>query len=198
MQRPPSSSVTSDPDLNRSTRDDSECYGDFSTVVLPPITIPAQDRKRSMNQNAGRSKMSKFWWSGEVQADVADTYTEAMKAVDAELNRLLDGVLFGGKVDEWAFIAIIREGNSPDYREIARKSSRGKSLEFRLKMSHADFLAAHARQRISLIFKALSRSVLMMENLEVSTDTRRTLQAVLFQAENALVSGLVYLSKPGA
>ena len=36
--------------------------------------------------------MTKFWWSGEIQADVADTYTEAMKAVDVELNRLLDGV----------------------------------------------------------------------------------------------------------
>jgi Immunity protein 44 len=135
--------------------------------------------------------MTKFWWSGEVQADVADTYTEAMKAVDVELNRLLDGVSLGGKVEQWAFIAIIRNEDSPDYGEIAKKSSRGKVIEFRLTIPHAEFLASRPRQKISLIFKALSRSVLMMENLGVSTETRRTLQAILSQAENALVSWVV-------
>jgi hypothetical protein len=132
--------------------------------------------------------MTKFWWSGEIQADVADTYTEAMKAVDVELNRLLDGVSLGWKVEQWAFIAIIRDEDSPDYGEIVKKSSRGKVLEFRLMIPHAEFLASRPRQKISLIFKALSRSVLMMENLGVSTETRRTLQAILSQAETALVS----------
>jgi hypothetical protein len=132
--------------------------------------------------------MTKFWWSGEIQADVADTYTEAMKAVDVELNRLLDGVSLGGRVEQWAFIAIIRKEDSPDYGEIAKKSSKGKVLEFRLMIPHAEFLASRPRQKISLIFKALSRSVIMMESLGVSTETRRTLQAILSQAEDALVS----------
>jgi hypothetical protein len=135
--------------------------------------------------------MTKFWWSGEIQADVADTYTEAMRAVDVELNRLLDGVSLGGKVEQWAFIAIIRDDDSPDYGEIVKKSSRGKVLEFRLIIPHAEFLVSRPRQKISLIFKALSRSVLMMENLGVSTETRRTLQAILSQAETALVSWVV-------
>ena len=135
--------------------------------------------------------MTKFWWSGEIQADVADTYTEAMRAVDVELNRLLDGVSLGGKVEQWAFIAIIRDDDSPDYGEIVKKSSRGKVLEFRLIIPHAEFLVSRPRQKISLIFKALSRSVRMMENLGVSTETRRTLQAILSQAETALVSWVV-------
>jgi hypothetical protein len=101
---------------------------------------------------------------------------------------LLDGVSLGWKVEQWAFIAIIRDEDSPDYGEIVKKSSRGKVLEFRLMIPHAEFLASRPRQKISLIFKALSRSVLMMENLGVSTETRRTLQAILSQAETALVS----------
>ena len=125
--------------------------------------------------------MTKFWWSGEIQADVADSYREAMKAVDVELNRLLEGVSLEGKVEQWAFIAIIRNEDSPNYAEIATKTSSGKVLEFRLMIPHAEFLVSSPRQKISLIFKALSRSVLMMEGLGVPTDTRRTLQAILSQ-----------------
>jgi len=128
--------------------------------------------------------MEKFWWSGETQADVGDAFAKTMKAIAAELNRLLADVSFGGKVEQWAFVPIILEEDSPDYDEVVKKSSRGKVLEFRLKIPHAEFLAATPADRIRLILKALARSVDLMGQLGVSTDTQNALRAVLFRAEN--------------
>jgi hypothetical protein len=128
--------------------------------------------------------MEKFWWSGETQADVGDTFAQTMRKIAAELNRLLAGVSFGGKVEQWAFIPIILEEDNPDYDEVVKKSSRGKVLEFRLKIRHAEFLAANPAEKISLIFKALSRSVDLMGHLGVSTNTQNALREVLFRAEN--------------
>jgi hypothetical protein len=128
--------------------------------------------------------MEKFWWSGETQADIGETFAQTMRKIAAELNRLLAGVSFGGKVEQWAFIPIILEEDNPDYDEVVKKSSRGKVLEFRLKIPHAEFLAATPAERFGLLFKSLSRSVDLMAQLGVSTDTQKTLREVLFRAEN--------------
>lgn len=128
--------------------------------------------------------MEKFWWSGETQADVGDAFAETMKAIAAELNCLLADVSFGGKIEQWAFIPIILEEDNADYNEVVKKSSRGKVLEFRLKILHAKFLAASPAERIGLILRTLARSVDLMGQLGVSTDTQNALRAVLFRAEN--------------
>jgi Immunity protein 44 len=132
--------------------------------------------------------MIKFWWSGETQADVGDAYSRTMNVIEAELNRLLADVSFGGKAEKWAFVAIILNAESSIYDEVVKKSSRGKVLEFRLKIPHAEFLAASSNQRIGLVFKALSRSVNLMEQLGVSPDTQNALRAVLSHAEKEIVS----------
>jgi hypothetical protein len=126
----------------------------------------------------------KLWMSGEIQADVADAYREARKIVEVEVNRVL-GEISVEEAKEWAFIAIILDEESSTYGEIVKKkkSSRGTELEFRLKIPHAKFLAASPGERISLIYKALSRSVSLMEQLGVSSDTQNALRAVLFRAE---------------
>ena len=130
----------------------------------------------------------KLWMSGEIQADVADAYRQARKTVETEVNRLLAEVSLAEKAKEWAFIAIIRGEDSPDYDEVVRKSARGKEFEFRLKIPHAEFLAASPAERVSLILKALARSVDLMGQLGVSTETQNALRAVLFRAENQRAS----------
>jgi hypothetical protein len=126
----------------------------------------------------------KLWMSGEIQADIADAYRQARKTVETEVNRLLAEVSLAEKAKEWAFIAIIREEDSPDYGEVVKKSAKGKEFEFRLKIPHAEFLPASPTERIGLIFKTLARSVDLMGQLGVSTDTQNALRAVLFRAEN--------------
>ena len=125
----------------------------------------------------------KLWMSAEIQVDVESAYRHCANAIEAEVNRLLDGVALEDKPAEWAFIAIIRREDHPDYDEVVKKSSRGKSLEFRLKVPHADFSSASRGQQIGLIFGALARSVNLMAKLGISATTRNVLQAVLSQAE---------------
>jgi len=126
----------------------------------------------------------KLWMSGEIQADVDSAYMKARNAIQHAVNRLLAAVSIPGKIDEWDFIAIIREEDSPDYKEVVKKSAQEKELEFRLRIPHAEFLAASPEERIGLIFKALSRSVDLMGQLGVSTDTQNVVREVLFRAEN--------------
>lgn len=130
----------------------------------------------------------KLWMSAEIQADADDAYREARKVVEASVNKLLEDVLLSEKSEKWTFIAIILESDQPDYDEVAKRSSRGQVLEFRLKIPRGEFLAASPRQRVGLVFKALSRSVTRMSELKVSTDTQATLQSILVQAENNLLS----------
>jgi len=124
--------------------------------------------------------------SEEIQADVADRYMEVRKALEAEINRLLTGVFVEEKADEWAFIAIVLEEGGPDYREIVKRSSRGKVLEFRLKISHDAFSVASPSERMRLIFKALHRSVELMQKVGVTAETRRSLRGVLCDAQKNL------------
>src|SRR5690348_2122886 len=112
--------------------------------------------------------MNNFWMSGEIQADVDDAFRASLHAIEPDLNRRLEGASFGGKVEEWVFIAIIRREDHPDYGEIVRKASRGRSLEFRLKISHSEFLSATPVEQIRLILQARARSVSLMGRLGVS------------------------------
>jgi hypothetical protein len=129
----------------------------------------------------------KLWMSAEMQADVADAYRETRKAIESEVNHLLEGIPVDDAADEWAFIAIIRTEDHPDYGEIVKRSSRGRVLEFRLKISHAEFLAATQTNRIRQVLQELSRSVKLMSQLKVSGNAQATIQAVLASAEKRLL-----------
>ena len=131
--------------------------------------------------------MSKLWISGEVQADVGDSFRRASNAIEGEVNQLLERISLGEKVQEWAYIAIIRKEDHPDYDEVIKKSSRGKALEFRLKIPHAAFASASPEEQIRLMLKSLSRSVTLMAELGVATETQSALRAALFRAEQDLI-----------
>jgi len=125
--------------------------------------------------------------SGEIQADVEDTFRTARIAVENKVNRLIREISLGGRAEDWAFIAIIRQEGHPYYDEVVKKSSRGKALEFRLKISHAEFASASPKGQIHLLLRALLRSVMLMGKLDVSAETRNALNAALSSAEFELV-----------
>ena len=82
----------------------------------------------------------KLWTSGEIQADVADAYRTARRVVENAVNEELRVTTLDGNIEEWAFLAIIRTQDHPDYNEIARRDARRKVLEFRLIISHREFV----------------------------------------------------------
>jgi hypothetical protein len=70
----------------------------------------------------------KLWMSGEIQADVDSAYMKARNVVQTAVNGLLAAVSIPDKIEEWDFIAIIREEDSPDYNEVAKKISQGQRV----------------------------------------------------------------------
>ena len=130
-----------------------------------------------------------FWMSEEIQSDVADKYARARRLVEKEINRLLADASISEPVDKWAFIAIVRHEDHPAYGEIVRKSSRGKCLEFRLKIIHSQIMAADPEQVVALIFASLSRSVSLMNKLGVSNRTQSTLSGILADAQRNVMAG---------
>lgn len=98
----------------------------------------------------------KFWFSGEVQADVADAYRTARKEVELALNQALADKAYGPIVG-WDFIAIIRETEHPDYDEVKKYDRTDSSLEFRLKIDHARFKEADDLVRCQLLLQAVLR-----------------------------------------
>jgi len=98
-----------------------------------------------------------FWLSGEVDSDVSTAFRAARNEVMEAANGAIRN-LHVGPVKEWAFIAIIRSVDSPFYTELTTYHRRDSSLEFRLKIDHADFKRADDRGASRLMMAALLRS----------------------------------------
>lgn len=110
----------------------------------------------------------KVWMSGEVQADISDAYRNVRNRVEASLNLALNELSYGAGLQEWDFIAIIRNDDSPmEYGEVNRYDSRNKSCEFRLKINHAQFKTGNTQTRTSMLCDGLLRSLSMLESMNV-------------------------------
>ncbi len=135
--------------------------------------------------------MEKFWWSGEVDKEVYESYRVLMKRIAAAINPALQSFSFGRETEQWAFITIILKDDIRElYPEKVRRTSRGKVLEFRLQIPHENFLKADAKQQIILIFRALHRSVDLMAKLKVSPETQSALHSTLFGVEKEILGTL--------
>ncbi|SRR5258708_37815372 len=100
----------------------------------------------------------KFWFSGEVQADVADAYRAVRKDVEAALNEALGDRTYGPQLTEWDLIAIIRRSDHPDFGEMTNYDRSDKSLEFRLKIDHGRFKEADELKRRRMLMECVLRS----------------------------------------
>jgi hypothetical protein len=134
--------------------------------------------------------MEKFWWSGEIEGDAFDPYLETMRAIESVICPLLDHVCFGNRAEQWAYIAIIRTEDHPDYDEVAKRTSKGKVLEFRLKIPYAPFVSGSRSDRVRLVLRSLSRSVSLMESLTVPGEVQDRLRQIVLRAEYELLDSL--------
>jgi hypothetical protein len=131
--------------------------------------------------------MERFWWSGEIEGDAFDPYRETMRAIQSVLCPLLEQISLGNRAEQWAYIAIIRTDDHPDYEEIVKRTSKGKVLEFRLKIPFAPFISGSRNERIRLVLRSLSRCVSLMENLAITREVQDVLHQILLKAEYALL-----------
>jgi hypothetical protein len=131
--------------------------------------------------------MEKFWWSGEIEGDAFDPYRETMRAIESAICPLLDHVSFGNGAEQWAYIAIIRTDDHPNYDEMAKRTSKGKVLEFRLKIAYAPFVSGSRSDRIRLVLRSLSRCISLMESLTVTSEIQDRLRQIVLRAECELL-----------
>lgn len=110
----------------------------------------------------------KLWSSGEIDADVADSFREARKWVEAAINQLLSANDYGDGLDEWAFIAMINRPHIHGYKEVAKLARNKREAEFRLRVSHDEFLAGGEAERKRLLLSALLRSITLMPTIGVA------------------------------
>lgn len=109
----------------------------------------------------------KLWMGAEVDADVYEMYRDARAAVEAEVNRLLEAHSGPPHVGKWAYVAIIRAEDHPDYREFAKLHKRRGVVEFRLKVAHSEFKRASASRARGMLLESLVRSREMFRELGV-------------------------------
>lgn len=124
----------------------------------------------------------KLWMSGEIQHDIAEGYRQARLVVQSKVNERLQRITLNTNVDQWAFIGIILPDDHPDYQEVKKFDKRHRTIEFRLKIDHAQFLSGSHAERIVLIIQALRRSVDLMNALGVDSDDIDKLKTILMDA----------------
>lgn len=122
----------------------------------------------------------RLWLSGEIDRDVADYYRMSLISIEKKVNQRLENISLDAPYMKWAFLAIIRDEESPQYEEISRRNVKRKVLEFRLKIDHGKFLNCRdPSERELMVIKALKRSVDLMAKFNVTESDRNSLQKVL-------------------
>ena len=111
----------------------------------------------------------KLWMSAEVDADVYEVYRGARADVESEVNRLLEAYSGPDRIEKWAYIAIIRAEDHPDYSEFTKLHKRRGVVEFRLKVAHREFKTAPANRARGMLLESLIRSREMFGDLGVDT-----------------------------
>ncbi|WP_186183118.1 Imm44 family immunity protein [Burkholderia gladioli] len=131
----------------------------------------------------------KLWMSGENEADIGDDARVVRNAIEPVVNQFMEGQVFSEGFEKWAFMTIIlSEKFISGFPEVAKVSSKGKVLEFRLRISHDDFKRASSVDKISMTIDALERSVGMMSKLKVSVESQRKFHGIIDQTRQALLS----------
>jgi len=130
----------------------------------------------------------KLWMSGENEGDIGNDARVARNVIEPVVNKFLESQIFFEKFEKWAFMSIIlSEKFLPGFPEVAKISSKGKVLEFRVKISHGEFKMAAPLVQIEMTLDAMERSIDMMKNLKVSSESQRQLRVVLSQARKSLI-----------
>ncbi|MBU9179969.1 Imm44 family immunity protein [Burkholderia gladioli] len=131
----------------------------------------------------------KLWMSGENEADIGDDARVVRNAIEPVVNQFMEGQVFLEGFEKWAFMTIIlSEKFISGFPEVAKVSSKGKVLEFRLRISHDEFKRASSVDKISMTIDALERSVGMMSKLKVSVESQRKFHGIIDQTRQALLS----------
>lgn len=93
-----------------------------------------------------------FWFSGELDHQIADAYREIRKEVEATLNRELSGKDYGPAIQKLAIIPMILSETFAEGKKERRLVQRvQKSADYRLYIDFEAFLAGGHNERVQLL-----------------------------------------------
>lgn len=104
----------------------------------------------------------KLWIGAEMDADVGDAFRAARKAVEASINRMIDGKDYGLPIASWDCIAIVRSDDK--FAERTAFSKKQRDMDFRLRIDHAQFRGGSQSAREKMVFQMLQRSLDMLKS----------------------------------
>ena len=123
----------------------------------------------------------KLWIGAELDADVADAFREVRNRVEKAVNAVIASKDFELPLNGWDCIAIVRGDDS--FAERVRYSPRTREMDFRLRIDHSAFSTATPRERKSMLFSMLRRSLALLPKKLPSAKRLHELESDLRTAE---------------
>lgn len=121
----------------------------------------------------------KFWFSGELQRDIAKAYGAVSTEIEARLNEELGAKSYSPDLEKLAFLPVIMQTEMPEFGEVKKYHKKDKSAEFRLKIDYQTFKNADAAEKKSLFKKSLLRAVFLTGDLKIKAlDSKQFLSDV--------------------
>jgi hypothetical protein len=109
----------------------------------------------------------RLWLSGELQHDVALSYTDTARHLRRILRPVVSGANYGKSVVEWAFIGILQQRDTRLTKEGWQFFKPRGLAEFRLRIDYNAFRDSDDLDRSRLIFCSLLRSASLAPNLNI-------------------------------
>jgi hypothetical protein len=110
---------------------------------------------------------SPLWISGEIMADIGDSYRRARLDVSEVMNVALANLDLGEGFNSLILIPIIRDQEHPNYGDVRRYNTKTRDFELRLKTSYDAFRSAGATEQRRLVVENLLRAVEEMRKMHV-------------------------------
>jgi hypothetical protein len=101
----------------------------------------------------------RFWFSGEIEADVGEAYRPVRREIEQTLNEILSDVDYGPGVSKWAFLSIILAASHSAFPEIRRYDPLTTVVEFRLWIDYRSFKDAGPTTQKQMFYARLLSSV---------------------------------------
>jgi hypothetical protein len=111
----------------------------------------------------------RLWLSGELQNDIALSYTDCARHLRRILRPIVSAAHYGKSVYEWAFIGIVQQRDTALVREGWQFFKPRGLAEFRLRINHKAFKEADELDRSRLIYVALLRSATIAPLLQMDS-----------------------------
>lgn len=108
----------------------------------------------------------KIWMSAEIQSTVSAAYTKAYKSIEPVFNEFFREKFYGNGLVKIVYIAIIREVDVEGYKEVKRYHKKDCDVEFRLKISHVEFLHANEKVQLKMVTDSVMRAIKLIPELK--------------------------------